>query len=66
VADDGSAPIAAAPSSAAPSFAALPADQGHGIDGMRERAALHRGALRAGPAPGGGWLVEAILRAASP
>jgi signal transduction histidine kinase len=33
---------------------------------MRERAALHRGALRAGPAPGGGWLVEAILRAASP
>jgi signal transduction histidine kinase len=71
VADDGSAAIAAAPPSAAPpsaapSFAALPADQGHGIDGMRERAALHRGALRAGPAPGGGWLVEAILRAASP
>ncbi len=70
VADDGSAAIAApsfaARPFAAPSFAALPADQGRGIDGMRERAALHRGALRAGPAPGGGWLVEAILRAASP
>ena len=36
--------------------------QGHGIDGMRERAALHRGALRAGPADSGGWLVEATLR----
>jgi signal transduction histidine kinase len=35
---------------------------GHGIDGMRERAALHRGSLRAGPAEGGGWLVEATLR----
>jgi signal transduction histidine kinase len=36
--------------------------QGHGIDGMRERAALHRGALHAGPGDGGGWLVEATLR----
>ena len=36
--------------------------QGHGIDGMHERAALHRGALYAGPAGGGGWLVEATLR----
>jgi len=36
--------------------------QGHGIDGMRERAALHHGALQAGPAAGGGWLVEATLR----
>ena len=35
---------------------------GHGIDGMRERAALHQGALRAGPAHEGGWLVEATLR----
>ena len=38
---------------------------GHGIDGMRERAALHRGALHAGPADDGGWLVEAILRPAT-
>ena len=39
-----------------------PNGQGHGIDGMRERAALHHGALHAGPADGGGWLVEATLR----
>jgi signal transduction histidine kinase len=41
---------------------AVPNVQGHGIDGMRERAALHHGALRAGPADHGGWLVEATLR----
>jgi signal transduction histidine kinase len=37
--------------------------RGHGIDGMRERAALHGGTLRAGPNPGApeGWLVEATL-----
>jgi signal transduction histidine kinase len=35
--------------------------RGHGIEGMRERAALHGGALRAGPNPPGGWLVEATL-----
>jgi signal transduction histidine kinase len=35
--------------------------RGHGIDGMRERAALHDGTLSAGPAPGGGWLVSAVL-----
>jgi signal transduction histidine kinase len=39
-----------------------PASQGHGIDGMRERAALHHGVLHAGPAGGGGWAVEAVLR----
>jgi signal transduction histidine kinase len=36
--------------------------RGHGIDGMRERAALHDGTLTAGPAPDGGWLVSATLR----
>jgi signal transduction histidine kinase len=41
---------------------AVPNTKGHGIEGMRERAALHRGRLRAGPADGGGWLVEATLR----
>jgi signal transduction histidine kinase len=35
--------------------------QGHGIEGMRERAALHDGSVTAGPAPGGGWLVAATL-----
>jgi signal transduction histidine kinase len=38
------------------------ASRGHGIDGMRERAALHRGSVSVGPAPGGGWLVSAVLR----
>jgi len=41
---------------------AADASEGHGIDGMRERVALHHGALHAGPAAGGGWLVEATLR----
>jgi signal transduction histidine kinase len=50
VADDGTAP----PSGA---------HRGHGIEGMRERAALHGGTLQAGPNPdtGQGWLVEATL-----
>jgi signal transduction histidine kinase len=34
---------------------------GHGIDGMRERAALHDGTVTAGPAPDGGWAVSATL-----
>jgi len=34
---------------------------GHGIVGMRERAALCGGDLRAGPRPGGGWTVVAHL-----
>jgi signal transduction histidine kinase len=34
---------------------------GHGIAGMRERAALHRGSLEAGPT-GRGWVVTASLR----
>jgi signal transduction histidine kinase len=34
---------------------------GHGLPGMRERAAAVGGQLRTGPAPGGGFLVEATL-----
>jgi signal transduction histidine kinase len=49
VADDGAA-------------AAASGHHGHGIDGMRERAALHDGTVVAGPAPDGGWLVSATLR----
>jgi signal transduction histidine kinase len=39
------------------------ARRGHGIEGMRERAALHGGILWAGPNPdaAAGWLVEATL-----
>ncbi|MBP5942273.1 sensor histidine kinase [Streptomyces sp. LBUM 1476] len=39
-------------------------EEGHGLVGMRERAALYGGDVSAGPAHGGGWLVEATLHLA--
>ncbi|MEW1825007.1 sensor histidine kinase [Streptomyces sp. NPDC088196] len=36
-------------------------DEGHGLAGMRERAALYNGTVTAGPAPGGGWTVRVTL-----
>jgi signal transduction histidine kinase len=38
-----------------------PGRGGHGIAGMRERAALYGGTLEAGPQPGGGFRVTATL-----
>jgi signal transduction histidine kinase len=38
-----------------------PTPAGHGLTGMRERAAAVGGQLRTGPATGGGFLVEATL-----
>jgi signal transduction histidine kinase len=40
---------------------APPAGEGHGVIGMRERAALYGGTVTAGPLPGGGWSVAAEL-----
>jgi len=38
-----------------------PNEEGHGLVGRRERAALYGGRFSAGPATGGGWTVEATL-----
>ncbi|MDN3029059.1 sensor histidine kinase [Streptomyces sp. S.PB5] len=44
-----------------PGRTAKPHEEGHGLVGMRERAALHGGTVSAGPAPDGGWNVEVTL-----
>jgi len=41
-------------------------DGGNGIPGMRERAAALGGSLTAGPRPGGGFRVDAVLPVPSP
>ncbi|MEE4540931.1 histidine kinase [Streptomyces sp. V4-01] len=51
VTDDGAGVVGGDPSGAL----------GHGLPGMRERAAAYGGRLAAGPQPGGGWRVAAEL-----
>jgi signal transduction histidine kinase len=46
-----------------PPVVATVADGGHGLTGMRERAAAAGGELSIGAAPGGGFLIEATLPA---
>lgn len=58
VTDDGAGAAAAPPDPArAP---------GHGLPGMRERAAAYGGRLTAGPLPAGGWHVSAVLALTPP
>jgi len=72
VADDGTATAPQSQGASQPQGPSQP--QGHGLDGMRERVALHGGTLRAAPiapidpkvpaAPEtvrGGWLVDAVF-----
>jgi signal transduction histidine kinase len=61
VSDDGRPGSVAVPvSPGAGSMAA-----GHGLAGMRERAAVFGGEVSAGPRPEGGWRVHTLLRATS-
>lgn len=46
---------------AAPDRHRRPAGEGHGMLGMHERAAMYGGTVTAGPAPDGGWTVDAGL-----
>jgi signal transduction histidine kinase len=41
--------------------AAAPGGDGHGLAGMRERAAAYGGAVEAGPHRDGGWRVRARI-----
>ncbi|MFJ5608971.1 sensor histidine kinase [Streptomyces sp. NPDC093221] len=68
VTDDGPGthPAAAGTAHAGAIAEGAAASAGHGIPGMRERAAAYGGSLVAGPLPGGGWRVAAVLVLGAP
>jgi signal transduction histidine kinase len=61
IVDDGRSPMPVLPGGM-PSLAPGALGGGHGVLGMRERAAAFEGTLIAGPNGGGGWAVVATLR----
>ena len=61
IVDDGQPPVAALRSGAPSVGPGAPGD-GHGVLGMKERAAAFEGTLIAGPRDEGGWQVVATLR----
>ena len=65
VTDDGGEDLVFSPAGLAPKAAAV-AGGGHGIIGMRERAALCGGQFSAGPRGNGGWHVSAMLPLRTP
>ena len=58
--------VPAARAAPAAGASAGPHGGGHGITGMRERAAIFDGQVSAGPRPGGGWRVHTVLRLDQP
>jgi signal transduction histidine kinase len=62
VSASGNGGVVAAGGAIAAGSGAVASNGGHGIAGMRERAAMFGGQVEAGPLPAGGWRVHTQLR----